>query len=538
MIPQLHLMLQQALQAFNGGSYGVANSMLERILQVDPKNLPALHMLGLLKASEKNYLEAAALLSKAASINPNDASVQYNLAKALADGGSHKKSLLHHKKAVALTPNNSSAWLNFGKSLSNLKCHSEALDCYGRAINLEPQLAEGWFNMGTTLHELKFYEEALLHYDKALCINPNYSQAWANKAFTLHELKRFSEALQSYEKAINIDPDNIPANWNKSLTLLHLGDYENAWPLYEWRWKTEFQKKSHRQYLKPLWLGQESLKGKTILVWSEQGLGDTIQFCRYLQIISRLGATVLFETQEVLLTSFNHLEGVDKLIRQGDEPPEFDFHVPLLSLPLALKTTIKTIPKSIFYISPPAEKINYWKKKLGIKNRGRIGLVWSSGFRADTPELWNFADRKSIPLEMLAKLRDLDFDFHSLQKGEEAEEKLAQLEANSWLGPKIFSHHCELNDFSDTAALIENLDLVISVDTSVAHMAGALGKPVWVLTHYVTDWRWSDGQREFWYPTASVFSQPSDGDWASVMESVWNALKNFRASSAITPSFP
>lgn len=522
-------MLQQALEAFQRGDHGVADSMLKRILKVDSKNLPALHILGLLKASAEDYQEAAALLTKAANLNPNDASIQYNLAKAIADGGRHKQSLPHHKKAVALTPNNSSAWLNFGKSLSNLKCHTEALDCYRKAIGLEPHLAEGWFNMGTTQHELKHYEEALLHYDKALSINPNYSQAWANKAFTFHELKRFSEALLSYDKAINIDPDNIPANWNKSLTLLHLGDYENGWPLYEWRWKTQFQNNSCRQYLKPLWLGQEPLEGKSILVWSEQGLGDTIQFCRYIKILANLGAKVFFEVQEPLLTSLANLEGVHQTFKLGDTLPEFDFHIPLLSLPLALKTTIKTIPKGSPYLSPSTEKINYWKTKLGNKAKKRIGLVWSSGHRADTPELWNFADRKSIPLEMFAPLRDLDFEFHSLQKGGEAEEKLAQLEANSWLGPKILSHQGELNDFSDTAALIENLDLVLSVDTSVAHMAGAIGKPVWVLTHHIADWRWSDGQRESWYPTASVFSQPSDGDWVSVIDNVRNALEKLPA---------
>lgn len=530
MNPQLQLMLQQALQAFQRGDHGIADSMLKRILKLDSKNLPALHILGLLKASEENYQEAATLLSKAVAINPNDSSVQFNLAKALADGGRHKLSLPHHKKAVALSPNNPSAWLNFGKSLSNLKRHKEALDCYSRSVSLEPQLAEGWFNLGTTLHELKCYEEALLHYDTALSINPIHPQAWANKAFTLHELKRFDEALLSYDKAIDIDPGNIPANWNKSLTLLHLGDYENGWLLYEWRWKTEFQKNSYRQNLKPLWLGQESLRGKSILVWSEQGLGDTIQFCRYIKILANLGAKVFFEVQEALLTSLVGLEGAYQTFKMNEALPEFDFHIPLLSLPLALKTTVKTIPKEIFYISPVTEKIKYWESKLGKKNRRRIGLVWSSGHRADTPELWNFADRKSIPLEMFATLRDLDFEFHSLQKGREAEEKLAQLEYDSWLGPRILSHQGELNDFSDTSALIENLDLVISVDTSVAHMAGAMGKPVWVLTHHVADWRWSDGQRESWYPTAEVFSQPADGDWTSVIDSVRLALEKLPAS--------
>jgi tetratricopeptide (TPR) repeat protein len=527
--PALQLMLQQALQSFQRGDLAIADSMLRRILKIDPKNLPALHALGLIKASEQSYDEATQFLSKAALINPNDASVQYNLAKSLADGGHHKQSLPHHKKAVALAPNNPSAWLNLGKSSSNLKRHVEALDYFSNVLRLQSNLAEGWFNMGTTLHELKRYEEALFHFDQALNLNSNYHDALANKAFSLHELKRFNEAISNYDKAINLNPDNIPANWNKSLTLLHLGDYANGWPLYEWRWKTELQKNSYRVYLKPLWLGKESLEGKTILVWSEQGLGDTIQFCRYIKIIANLGAKVLFEVQNPLFTSLLNLEGAHELLKLGDELPEFDFHIPLLSIPFALKTTVETIPKSTRYISPLSEKINYWKSKLADKDKIKVGLVWAGGHKSDTSEASNYSDRKNIPLKMFSALENLDCEFHSLQKGANAELQLAQLESESWMGPKIISHTHELNDFSDTAALIENLDLIISVDTAVAHMAGAMGKAVWVLTNYVVDWRWSDGQRESWYPTATVFSQLSDGDWTSVMDRVRHELIKLKA---------
>jgi tetratricopeptide (TPR) repeat protein len=498
--------------------------MLRRVLKIDTKNLPALHVLGLIKASEQRYEEAAQFLSKAARINPNDASIQYNLAKSLADGGYHEQSLPHHKKAAALAPNNPSVWLNFGKSSSNLKHHVEALDYYSNALRLQPDLVEGWFNIGSTLHELKRYEEALRHFEQALNLNSNYLEALINKAFTLHELKQFNEAISTYDKVIDLDPGNILANWNKSLTLLHLGDYENGWPLYEWRWKTELQKYSYRKYSTPLWLGKESLKGKTILVWSEQGLGDTIQFCRYIKIIANLGAKVLFEVQEPLVSALFKLEGTHQVLKLGDEHPEFDFHIPLLSIPFALKTTVRTIPKSTAYISPLPEKINYWKTKLIDKAKIKVGLVWSGGHRSDTSEPSNYSDRKNIPLKMFSALKELNLEFHSLQKGANAELQLAQLESESWLGPKIISHTHELNDFSDTAALIENLDVVISVDTAVAHLAGAMGKPVWVLTNYVVDWRWSDGQRESWYPTARVFSQPLDGDWVSVLDRIRLAL--------------
>ena len=306
---------------------------------------------------------------------------------------------------------------------------------------------------------------------------------------------------------------------------LLLGNYEEGWELHELRWKTDALKVVNRSYQQPLWLGKESLIGKTILIWAEQGLGDTIQFCRYIKMVSDLGARVIFEVQEPLLQSLWKLEGVSELIPLGKQASNFDFHCPLLSLPLAFKTTVDTIPNRVPYINPDQKKIAYWKAKLGEKQNLRVGLVWSGGVRLNQPETLSVNQRRNIPLSALETLNLPNIDIYSLQKGSEAETELATLQSSRWDGPHIIDFTNELLDYSDTAALISNLDLVISVDTSVVHMTGAIGKPIWILNRFDTCWRWFvDRSDSPWYPTAKIFNQSSNGDWGSVVGNVRSKL--------------
>jgi hypothetical protein len=273
-------------------------------------------------------------------------------------------------------------------------------------------------------------------------------------------------------------------------------------------------------------LGVESLVNKTILIYSEQGLGDTIQFCRYLKKVADLGGKVIFETQDSLIKTLSNIEGVSQVIPSGTTPPAFDFYCPLLSLPLALNTTVENIPNKVPYIRPDLTKVAYWQEKLGDKKNLRVGLVWSGGFRPDQPEVWDVNERRNIPLSILKKIGLPGIDFYSLQKGTDAENQLANIKESSANDFDIVDFTKELNDYSDTAAFIDNLDLVISVDTSVAHMAGALGKPVWILNRYDTDWRWFvDRSDSPWYPTAKIFNQPSYGDWDSVVKNIKQSLE-------------
>jgi len=403
---------------------------------------------------------------------------------------------------------------------------NDALVCLNHCIELNPNYFEAFYNAGKIYYETDQFEISIEKINKAIELKPNSVDALTNRGLALEALKTFNDALNDYNSALVLDANSVFPNWNKSLLKLLMGDYGEGWELYEWRWKTDSQKSSARTYPQPLWLGNQSLVNKTILIWSEQGLGDTIQFCRYIKMVSNLGAKVIFEVQEPLLQSLLTLEGVSEMIPMGANTSRFDFHCPLLSLPLAFKTTIETIPNGIPYLSPDPNKVAYWRQKLGEKSNLRVGLVWSGGFRPDQPEVWSVNKRRNIPLIKLKSLNLPNIDFYSLQKGVEAEEELATLQSSGWNGPNIIDFTKELNDYSDTAALIANLDLVISVDTSVVHMTGAIGKPIWILNRFDTDWRWFvDRSDSLWYPTATIFNQPSYGDWDAVVEDVGNKLK-------------
>ena len=524
---QLQIMLQQALQAFQGGNFDRANSILVKIIQNDSKCLPALHVLGLIKASQENYKEAVDFLGRAARLNPYDASLQYNLAKALVDAGLNKESIRHHKKAIELDPDNPEILLNYAKSLASLKCFDEALDLLDRALKIAPNHVGVLVNKGNIFHTRKNYDEAIINFDKALQIGPENAVAWTNKAISLEAMGRFDEALFAYDCATKTDQEYVSAHWNKSNLKLSLGDYQSGWELFEWRWRTKAQKNLFRRYPQPIWLGGDSLKDKTILIWSEQGLGDSIQFSRYIKMVADLGAKVIFEVQEPLVELFSSLDGVDKIIPMGSKVPDFDFHCPLMSLPLAFKTSIHTVPNEVPYIKPEKNKISFWGDRLDRDKKLRVGLVWSSGFRPDHPELWEANAKRNIPLSVLAKINIPDVAFYSLQKGSEGEKQLASWKQSPENSMNIIDFTQELLDYSDTAALIDALDLIISVDTSVAHMAGALGKPVWVLNCYDSCWRWLRNARSNpWYPTAKIFHQPTRADWNPVVEQVQECLKS------------
>ena len=554
MNPQLQLILQQAIQAFQSGNFVSADLSLRRVLQIDSKNLPALHILGLIKASQSNYREAADYLARAARIHPNDASIQYNLAKALSDSGNDKDALAHHKKAVALAPNNPEAWLSYGKTASNLGRYEDALVWYGNALRLKPDyaeaslnkgatlkeleryeeaiafaeqalsinpnLAEAWTNKGVALKALKRFDEAIAHYDKALSLKPDYHEAWTNKGVTLHELKRYDEAIAHYDKALSLKPEYHDASWNKSLCLLLQGDFENGLQLYESRWTSEKVSEivGKRFFDGPAWLGAESLQDKTILLYGEQGLGDFIQFCRYVKLVADLGANVILEVPEALTGLMKGLDGISQLVIKGEALPFFDYQCPLLSLPLVFKTNLDTIPNPSRYINLNnyPNKIMEWKAGLGSKLKPRVGLVWSGN-----PHHKNDHNRSILLRDILPFLPN-QFEYVSLQKEVREVDKLT-LDSN----PHILNFAGHLNDFLDTAALIDNLDLVISVDTSVAHLSAALGKETWVLLSHVPDWRWLlDREDSPWYPSMKLYRQTSIGNWDSVLDRVKSDLSS------------
>jgi tetratricopeptide (TPR) repeat protein len=467
------------------------------------------------------------------------------------------ESLTSYDRAVAADPNLAEAWFSRGVLLKRLGQKDEALASYDRAIAVQDEYAEAHFNRGNLLHELGRRDAALASFERAIAIRPHYAQAHCNRAVilqevnqlaealasldraidiepayteahlnrgvVLHELQRLDAALASYDKAIAIDPEFPEAHFYRSLTLLLAGDFERGWVDHEWRSRCKGASKVQEASQAPQWHSRktESLAGKTVLLRAEQGLGDTIQFCRYATAVAELGATVILEVQRPLMSLLAGLEGASRVIGQGDALPGFDHQCTLMSLPLAFGTTVSSVPAAVPYLRSSAEKLDFWKEKLGDRRKARVGLVWSGGFRAGRPELWPVNDRRNIPLAKLAPLRHADIEFISLQKGRPAESELAELTYVGWDGPALTDFSPLLNDFSDTAALIEQLDLVISVDTSTAHLAGALGKPVWILNRFDSCWRWLTQRTDSpWYPTARLYRQERASDWDGVVERV------------------
>jgi tetratricopeptide (TPR) repeat protein len=536
----------------------------DRALKIRPGNAMVYSNRGVALQALARFDAAVASYDRAIALKPDFTEAFFNRGNALQALEQPGAAVASYERAIALKPDYAEAYSRRGNALQSLKQHEAAVASYDRAIALKPGLADVHYNRGIALHAIRQDVAAVASYDRAIALRPGYAEAHANRGNSLHELRQHAAAVDSYDRAIALKPDfaevhynrgialealrqldaavesfdraisfkpqYADAYWNKSLALLLRGDFKNGWELYEWRWRTDSLKVSTRGFVQPLWLGEEAIAGKTILLHAEQGMGDAIQFCRYASLVADLGARVILEAPVPLLSLFATLDGVSQLVAHGSSLPPFDCHCPLMSLPLALKTEVSSIPAPIAYLRSDPAKSRRWQEKLGEKNKLRVGLAWSGGFRRLRPDLWALNERRNISLAQLAPLRNERIDYYSLQKGEPAESELARMKGLAWNGPEMVDYTSALHDFSDTAALIDNLDLVISVDTSIAHLAGALGKPVWILNRFDTCWRWRlDRDDSPWYPTARLYRQARAGDWEGVVERVRADLERLSA---------
>ncbi len=330
----------------------------------------------------------------------------------------------------------------------------------------------------------------------------------------------WNESSPPPPRAFALKSDFAEARANRAPIFLLRGDWARGWSDYEWRWKVDNDaiRRQRRDFTQPNLTGKQPVAGQRVLLVAAQGLGDTLQFCRYAPLLARLGATVILQVPASLAELLRTLEGVAAVYTEAEPLPAFDTHCRITSLPNVFRTTMATIPTSIPYLRISADKDAKWQSKLGERVRRRVGLVWSGLSRPNEQEGWSVLNHRIIPLMALAGLRHPDVDFYSLQKGQPAESELAQVRSARWDGPDIIDRTAELHDFADTAALIAQLDLVISVDTSTAHLAGALGKPVWILLCFDSCWRWLRERTDSpWYPSARLYRQPSPGDWDGVV---------------------
>ncbi|MES2208557.1 MAG: tetratricopeptide repeat protein [Pseudomonadota bacterium] len=508
----------------------------------------ALNNRGIAQQELDRFPEALASFDKALMIKKDYFEAWNNRGNILRDIHHYDESLYCYDQALAIKPDYIEALNNKGYTLHIMARFDKALDYFNMALGLEsesvdvelikqhvqenahlssnqeiPKLSQVkaviFRNRGNTLFALHRYDEALQSFDIASVCNPHYIEALDNKATVLWAMRRFGEALAYYDRAIMREPERIDHRYNKSIGELALGFLKSGWEGYENRLKI----KAFREKLSlssfdnlPRWDGKKSLKGKKILICHEQGMGDALQFSRYANILKQThDANVILET----LVPIKHLmqsldEGIEIITKSVDAYPDVDFYVPLMSLPYACQTTLKTIPAQVPYLHADSTYLEKWQKQLGEKtDKVRIGLVW-----AGNPTHRNDHNR-SIALEKLLPLTELSLEFYSLQK--HTSDHAVQL----CLDCGIYDLKEDLLDFSDTAAVIELLDIVITVDTSVAHLAGALAKPVWILLPFMSDWRWLMDREDCpWYPTARLFRQTTPGDWDSVVERLKAAL--------------
>jgi len=539
--------LKDAISRHQAGDLDAATLLYRKLLDLSPDNPQVLTNLGTISLQQGNTAEGIKLLSKSLRISPAQPVALINQGMALQDlrrfdealasfdllielkpdfAGAYinrgdtlrdlkrfEEALASYDRALALQPDNAEIYINRGNTLQDLMRFEDALASYGRAIALKPGFAEIYNNCGNALRDLGRIEEALANYGRAIALKPDFADTYYNRGNILRDLKRFDEALANYDRAIALKPDFAKAYWNKSILQILVGDYEQGWRLFEWRWKS-LENIDVRNFPQPLWLGELPIADKTILIYQEQGFGDAIQFCRYASMVESLGANVIIEVLAPLVSLVATLKGNFTIVEKGQPLPHFDLQCPVMSLPLAFKTIVSTIPAEIPYLYTTPAKQREWHNRLGDKTGLRVGLVWSGSAMHGNDR------NRSIPLKLFEPLFKLPIEIHSLQKELREEDRDAMGNYQ-----RIGFHQEYLHDFSDTAALIQEMDVVISVDTSVAHLAGALGKPVYILLPFMPDYRWMlDRADSPWYPTATLFRQTEAGNWPGVISEVTNKL--------------
>jgi tetratricopeptide (TPR) repeat protein len=474
-----------------------------------------LHRLGVIAHQARRTERAIELIGRAIALKPDFVAAYNDLGIALSNVKRTAEALANYDQAIALKPDFAEAYSNRGMLLGALKRPADALTSYDQAIALNPNFAMAYNNRCNALLDLNRPAEALASCDKAIALNPGLAIAYYNRGNALQDLRRYADALASYDQAIALVPDFAEANWNKSLCLLLMGRFEQGWRQYEWR-KRRDEPVATRTFPQPFWLGDQDLAGKTLFIWWEQGLGDTLQFFRYATLAQARGAKVIFSVQQSLFELLKQIGPSIEIIGENDVPNNFDYHCPLLSLPLALGTTLETVPAQQQYLKADENLRRAWAARLPAKTKPRIGLVWSG-----RPDHKNDHNR-SIELEQFRPILSPDADWVCLQK-EIREKDLAVLQHFG----RVAFFGDELRDFSDTAALLDLMDLVITVDTGVAHLAGAMGKPVWILLPYNPDWRWLlDRHDSPWYPSARLFRQQQIGNWTGVIDQVKDQLRS------------
>jgi tetratricopeptide (TPR) repeat protein len=543
-----HLLLGMALAQSGLASEALAS--LDRAIELAP-DLAAAHgnradvLLDL-----RRHAEAIESYDRALEIEPQSLDNWCNRAAALLDLGRNEEALACYDRVLAITPDHVNALVARGLALHALdRCeeavaildralalapdhllahrtrgvallkrdrYREALASFERVLAQRPQDEDALYNVGFTLAANERDAEALAIYDRLLAANPKHIEALMGRGAALQNLTRFAEAVAAYEQVLAIDPQRADAHYTAAMALLSLGDYRRGLPEYEWRRRIAAGSGAVvRAFREPIWLGDRPLAGRTLLIHAEQGMGDVLHAVRYVPQLVRLGARVILQVHAALKPLLAGLDGVAMVVGKDEPLPPFDCHCPVMSLPYAFKTELATIPADVPYILALPERVAQWRERLPQTRQLRVGIVWcgNPAFKDDR--------RRSLRLAQITPiLTTPGVSFVSLNPGISAAD-VAELAGRS----NVAHFGAEFRDFADTAALVSQLDLVITSDTSVAHLVGAMGRPVWIMLGFAPDWRWAhDSDRSSWYPTARLFRQSAAGNWDEVIERVRREL--------------
>ncbi|SEC96814.1 Predicted O-linked N-acetylglucosamine transferase, SPINDLY family [Rhizobiales bacterium GAS191] len=517
------LMVPEAAEAmarrlFDANSLEEAEQVLQRLLEREPGRAMAWFLLGRVRHARGDRDAAVDFLRKALSLDPKHVAAHNDLGIFLQAQGRLEDAEASYRHAIDLNGRFAEAMSNLGAVLAERGRTEEATVWYHHAITADEVFAPAHNNLGAALARLDRAEEAATLHRRAIALKPDFADAHYNLGVALQDQGRIEEALASYEQAIGLKPDMVDARWNRAFVLLTLGRYADGWREHEWRWRRKVQ--PPRSYPQPLWRG-EPLAGRTVMLHAEQGWGDTLQFMRYVPLVAARGGRVVLQVPAPLFRlAAAALAGQAQVMSDSDVPPSFDLHSPLLSLPLAFSTTLETIPAATPYVAADPSIAARWRERLGQTAKLKVGLVW-----AGNPRHKNDRNR-SIGLERLAPLFGVaGVQWYSLQVGERAAE-LSRLPVGT-----ITDLSADLGDFAETAGAITNLDLVIAVDTAIAHLAGALARPIWTLLPFSPDWRWLLQREDSpWYPSMRLFRQPARRDWDAVIARLADALGDLLAA--------
>jgi tetratricopeptide (TPR) repeat protein len=508
-----------AIALAESGRTNEAVDLFRRVLEVQPESSSAHHNLGVCLAQSNRHDEAIARFEHALRLDPDYLECEFNLANTLSDMARYEAAVSHFEKVLARRPDHVDALINYGNALTELARPRESAVYLRHATRLNPNQPMAFNNLGLALADMGRFAEAESAYEQSLTINPRQSDVLTNLGSVLKEQGRLKEAIACYQLALWFEPDAATTHWNRALAWLQMGDYERGWPEYEWRWKRKRAPK--RAFREPLWDGS-SLEGRTILLTAEQGLGDMLQFIRYAPMVKERGGTVVLACPAIMLPILSRCKGIDRFVSEGQPFPPFNVQAPLMSLPSIFKTTLPSVPACVPYVFCDPALVDRWRRELSRWHAFKVGIAW----QGNPYHRWDHHRSTGLaPFAVLARVEGVQY--FSLQRVH----GLGELDSNvTRLPVETFGADFDVADgaFMDTMAVMSQLDLVITPDTALAHLAGALGVPVWVPLSAIADWRWMvDREDSPWYPTMRLFRQTELGNWPAVFEKIATELERF-----------